>query len=441
MIEKLVSTLWGNLKGDEARKFFYLSVGAFFLVGAQWPIRVLRDSIFINTVGSAFQPNVKMLSLVICLPITLIYTALVTWVSREKTLYVISGMLSLVGSFFAVLIFMWSRGSIVDATMLGWGFYIFSEAFDVMTVAPYWAFINDITYPGEAKRGYGLVVFASQLGGFFFTGAGNAFTRTCGSYLGKMSVVALIASLLLPFFAFFVWKTMHTVRRQNLVGYMTLEEAEEGVRTYERTGFMSGIRLLFSKPYVGGIFAITASREIIATLTSYRLYRAVEIGYTDAAVRHLFFFNYSLVTQFIAVLFALFGTSFIQRKFGIRFSLMAYPIFLAFCAFVATIMCNSVLIVAAVVAASKALHYTLNKPAREVLYIPTSTDVKYKSKAWIEAFGIRSAKMVGSALNKTVTSVPALGGIIFGVAGTWVFIAGAVGYVYHSIVKDRERIG
>ncbi|MCK4499383.1 hypothetical protein KAU11_02735, partial [Candidatus Babeliales bacterium] len=404
---------------------------------------VLRDSIFINTVGSVFQPNAKILALLFCFPLTLFYTALVHWLPREKTLYFIAAGLGTLGLGFTGLLYLWHSGVITDPTLLGWSFYMFAETFDALTMAPFWAFINDITYPGEAKRGYGFIVFAAQMGGLFFTGMSNVVSRySGGDYTRFLPLIMGTVSILLPIFAFAIWKTMHAVRRQNLVGYVTLEEAESGKQSVEpvQSSFLAGIKLLLSRPYVAGIFALTASREVIQTLMSYRLYCAIEAGYVEAASRHLFLFNYALVMQVIAVAFALFGTSYLQRKFGIRFSLIAYPIFLAVCA-AATSFSSTLLIVAAAVAAAKALHYTLNKPAREVLYIPTSVDVKYKSKAWIEVFGIRLSKVTGATLNKTIGQLPyVVGGIVLGVATVWVFVAGSVGNVYNSIIKERERI-
>lgn len=43
----------------------------------------------------------------------------------------------------------------------------------------------------------------------------------------------------------------------------------------------------------------------------------------------------------------------------------------------------------------KALSYSLNNPCKEMLYNPTSTDVKFKAKSWIDIFGQRGTYCVG----------------------------------------------
>ena len=43
--------------------------------------------------------------------------------------------------------------------------------------------------------------------------------------------------------------------------------------------------------------------------------------------------------------------------------------------------------------------YALNGPSRELLYVRTSGDIKFKAKSWIDMFGTRGAKAVGSVVN------------------------------------------
>jgi hypothetical protein len=47
----------------------------------------------------------------------------------------------------------------------------------------------------------------------------------------------------------------------------------------------------------------------------------------------------------------------------------------------------------------KALSYSLNNPCKEMLYNPTSTDVKFKAKSWIDIFGQRGACLLSLSLS------------------------------------------
>ena len=46
----------------------------------------------------------------------------------------------------------------------------------------------------------------------------------------------------------------------------------------------------------------------------------------------------------------------------------------------------------------KACSYALNNPTKEILYQPTSAAVKYKAKSWIDIFGARGSKALGSVV-------------------------------------------
>ena len=46
----------------------------------------------------------------------------------------------------------------------------------------------------------------------------------------------------------------------------------------------------------------------------------------------------------------------------------------------------------------KATSYSLNNPIKEILYQPTTDAIKTKCKSWIDTFGQRGCKTVGSLL-------------------------------------------
>lgn len=49
-------------------------------------------------------------------------------------------------------------------------------------------------------------------------------------------------------------------------------------------------------------------------------------------------------------------------------------------------------------AALKAMTYSINDPAKEILYMPTTTIIKVKAKFWIDVVGARCAKAIGSSV-------------------------------------------
>jgi AAA family ATP:ADP antiporter len=52
----------------------------------------------------------------------------------------------------------------------------------------------------------------------------------------------------------------------------------------------------------------------------------------------------------------------------------------------------------------KANSYALNNPTKEMLYQPTSSNVKYKAKSWIDIFGARGSKALGSVVTNAFST-------------------------------------
>ena len=53
----------------------------------------------------------------------------------------------------------------------------------------------------------------------------------------------------------------------------------------------------------------------------------------------------------------------------------------------------------------KAMMYSIHDPTTEILYLPTSSAIKFKAKFWIDVVGARVAKAMGSSINTMAGSV------------------------------------
>ncbi len=91
----------------------------------------------------------------------------------------------------------------------------------------------------------------------------------------------------------------------------------------------------------------------------------------------------------------------------------------------------------------KGLGYAFNLPIKEMLYIPTSKDIRYKAKSWIDSFGKRMSKATGSSINALFipTELVFYSSIIgLGIVSLWIMIALHVGRVYEKITRNGTII-
>ena len=97
---------------------------------------------------------------------------------------------------------------------------------------------------------------------------------------------------------------------------------------------------------------------------------------------------------------------------------------------------------------SKAVNYALNQPTLKQLYIPTSKDTKYKSQAWIEAFGSRATKAGGSAFAALRTlpgwTVPFFltvsSSLSLALVVVWAFVAVYVAAKYNKAIEEDSIV-
>lgn len=306
-------------------------------------------------------------------------------------------------------------------------------------VSLYWAFINDITTPESAKKGYGILIFGSQAGAVIFILIGNYLSRDASLYASRVPVIATISIVMFSMVALVAYLLSRFVKKEELEGY---QEKIWVKKKKESVGFLDGLKVLFKFPYVGGIFGLVFFHEVISALMYFQMLRAVEIAYLPSrGLVNKFLFDFTLIMQSISCLFALLGTSFFQRRFGIRACLIMYPLLLgvgiSFYLFNPTL-----LFITGVMIIAKGINYVLYQPAKEILYIPTTKAIKYKAKAWIDMFGLRSAKMGGSVMNKSIGLASRFSaGFSLILVVFWIMLSRSVGSYNRRVVEKGKRIG
>ena len=79
--------------------------------------------------------------------------------------------------------------------------------------------------------------------------------------------------------------------------------------------------------------------------------------------------------------------------------------------------------------ADRGLSYSINRASKEILYIPIDPVLIYQAKGWIDMFGYRLFKVIGSVLILALTQWFALGVSVadlsllnLGVCGAWLLI-------------------
>ena len=141
-----------------------------------------------------------------------------------------------------------------------------------------------------------------------------------------------------------------------------------------------------------------------------------------------------------------------MRRFGLLFCLVVYPLGIGLIVsalfvtnFIGINTSQLMWFIFLSMIIIKGLNYALNNPTKEVMYIPTSTNIKFKAKSWIDGFGNRSTKAVGAVvtdnLGYSLTKLFNYRTVIsLGVVGVWVVVASLLGKKFNKLQKENKIV-
>ncbi len=451
MFKRIATALWGNFESaDEVKKFGFLAAIFGLIIGTYWTMRPLKDGIFNAIIGMDYQPWAKILSVVVVFPLVLIYSKLIDSFPRHKVFYgliFIYASLALVFTYFLLSPeFGIANTAKSPARMLGWFWYVYIESFGSLIVALFWAFTTDTTMPDSAKRGFPIIALLGQFGNM----VGPFFLNAKRLGLTNSAPIVGICAGLMVCMALLFWLMLKVVPPSQFASYGDNEvKKDKG-----EAGFFDGLKLLLTQRYLLGIFMIITVYEIIVTILDYHFKSTAAGIYLEEAAYSSFLSHYAFMTGLVSMLCVIFGINNIQRKLGMKVSLILLPVMI--CGAVAMIKINPTGLFVAfwIMVFAKAVNYALNQPTLKQLYIPTTRESKYKSQAWIEMFGSRGSKAAGSGVNALRGVFKSKYGAVMGINAfltisslisgglivVWLFAALYVANTYTKAVKEDKVI-
>lgn len=465
MVSNVIRFFYPDLQKDEIRRFSLLAAIFSFIIGTYWLLRLLKNTIFLKVAfpeelgwahgqGLLFQPTAKFWSPFVVLIMVLVYSKLVDLVKKHQLFYVICSFYALLFAACAAMLFVKDfygaqyLGSFVLAAV-GWVSYFAIESFGSLVVALFWSFTNSITDSESAKRGFPFVVAMAQISAILGSGL-LFFSSSIGALWPILLLAAFLVSAVIPLVHYFIKTTPADQMVGNKAAAAT-EKKQEGFLE----GFFSGLILLVSRPYLLGVLIVSTFYEAVAQIVEYQmqvfahkspLYGSNEIAFAQ------FQSTYGVGINTMSFLIALLGTSYLIKRFGVRIGLLIYPVAFGCTlgALYAFFLCGqspTALLWAtfAAMIVIKGIGYAVNNPTKEMMYIPTSKDAKFKSKGWIDTFGSRFAKAGGAQVTNTfkhsMSELMVFGTMFgFGLIGIWIVAAFFVGFKNKQLVDKGQII-
>lgn len=471
----ILGAMWERIRGIggaliqkdrvESKKVWILSAAFFVVIGGYTLVKELKDLVFMNTVGYDYLPAAKMWSIIALIPMVFFYSRLVDVLKRHQLIYLFSLLYGVGGLVFAYYLGHPTIGLPNTDTskyrIFGWVFFFFLEGYQPFLVSLLWAFVNTVTRPGDVKNSYVVITAGSKLGGAATAGAVWLFLVSQRGHLAtfsevsSMQILMAFSGIILLICPLLIAYLMHTIPVSHLHGYemaYKLEKVHEkkvkkqgGLFSVIKSMF-SGLYLLVRYPYAFGIFGMIFFWEVVNVCFNY-----VRLGVGQESSNSLLDFGAFLYGQIffmhlIGLAIVLIGTSTMVSLLGERKSLILVPLATG-CVIWFYLFSGGMISVGVAYIIIRAINYAFASPLRESLYIPTTKDMKFKTKSWIDGFGAKLAKCSGSSYNlmlKHVSSSALLGvhiSFFTGIIVLWTVVANLLGRRFEKAVEKNEVIG
>lgn len=439
--EGIFVSLYGEISPHERSRVVWLAGTLLFIIGGYWLLRSLKDPIVAATQGVSYIPTCKMVSLVVVFALVFVYNKLVDMMPKHHLFYVFGIFYTIL---FTVLAMALAHPTIgLDNTevrpdrWIGLISYCAIESFGSIGVTMFWAFVNSSVDLEGAKSSFGLIIAGAQVGAI----AGPTIATHAkeisipGCYFVGALCMAMICVMMRAYVARF-----GTVKKDK--------------KDKKSAGLFEGAKLIGNYPYVFGIFLISCLFMVEVTILDFMMKVLAQKEFSEefpgdkkaaSAAFVAYMGRFGQVTNSISLIFSLLGTSFVIRRLGLRLTLIAFP---AMClgAVVMVWSSGTLSTVFFCMIMLKGFSYALNNPTKELLYQPTSLAIKFKAKSWIDIFGARSAKAIGSvvtnALRNNIDSLLNVGSLFaMGLSAAMILNAGYMGKKFDEYQTTGHIVG
>jgi AAA family ATP:ADP antiporter len=426
-----------EVRPGEAPLALVLALNVLLLLTAYYVIKPVREALVLALDSGAEYKS--WMSAVIAVALVGLVPAYARLVDRLPRLRLVVGVTLFFAShlalFFAASQFETLRKS------LGLVFYVWVGVFNMMVVAQLWAFAADLYDAETGKRLLPLVALGASLG----AALGSKIAAWLVEPLGVPALLLVAAALLVVCAGLFVVAD-RLARARTQRTRPTAEHPSGVAHSHARQGaFALVVRhryllavalftLAFSwvnsnGEYLFGRLVKAAATEAVANGSLAQSQMGVAIGKTYAD----FFFAVNV----LGVVLQAFVVSRVVRFGGLGLALGVLPVLSLFSA-----MAVLVVPVLGVVRAAKTLEnatdYSLNNTARQLVWLPTTAEMKFKAKQAIDTFFVRAGDVSSALLVAAGTSLLDWSVRGFALANAVLAVFGLVFAV--AVVREGRRL-
>lgn len=381
-IDRLLG-IFGDVHAGEGGTVFLMLLNIFLLLVGYYVLKTVREPLILMSGGAqlkSYAAAAQALTLIVYVPV---YGWVASKLPRQRFLMAVI-------FFFIGCIQFFFIGSRIGIPHLGFIFFVWVGIFSLTTIAQFWSYANEIYTKVDGDRLFPLIAVGSAAGAPL--GAALA-ERLFGFHINPFVMMEIAAAILL----------LHL----GLYQVIGKRVAGKAARPTEPMNKGNGFALVLKSPYLRYIALFLVILNIVNTVGEYILGQAVVTmgnaqlaanpAFDKAAFIGSFYGSYFFWTNIATILIQAFLVSRIVKKFGMPGVLLALPL-VALGAYGLASVGAGLSILLYVKIAENSTDYSVMNTGKQMLWLPTSREEKYKAKQAIDTFFVRSGDMLAAGV-------------------------------------------
>jgi AAA family ATP:ADP antiporter len=376
--------VFGDVRAGEGATVLLMSLNVFLLLTGYYILKTAREPLILLAGGAELKSYASAAQ-----ALTLIfYVPLYGWVAQKLPR---QRFLSAVILFFVGCIQLFYLGSRAGVPHLGFVFFVWVGIFSLTTIAQFWSYANEIYARPEGDRLFPLIAIGSTAGAPL--GAAVA-ERLFGQGLSPFVMMEIAAVILVVHLSLY---RVVAARMATHAGRPVAEPIQAG----------NGFALVLKSPYLRLVALLLVLLNIVNTVGEYILGQAVvthadaqlaaDAAFDKQAYIGTFYGHYFLMTNLVAIALQAFVVSRLVKRLGLRGAVYALPL-VAICGYGAAATGAALGLLLYVKVAENGTDYSVMNTAKQMIWLPTSREEKYKAKQAIDTFFVRAGDMLAAGV-------------------------------------------
>ena len=434
--------VFGDVRPGESRNALLLALNIFLILTAYYVLKPVREALILKEGSAELKSYLSAGQVVLLAFIIPLYATLVTRVPRRR-------LINIVTAIFAVcLLVFYALGRI--GTRLDIPFFLWIGIFNLMIIAQFWGFANDVYSKDEGERLFPIVGFGASIGAVFGSRLAARLIAPFGIY-----ELMLLGCVLLVLQAAITNLVDRDVAKKRQGTRERPASIDSSPGKSSRPG-PDAFTLVISKPYLLSMGLMLMLLNWVNSMGEYILGNAIR-GAAETAVAtgragglsveqvigHAYA-QYFTLTNVCGVLLQLFVVSRLVKYLGVPICVAVLPCISLFSYNVLAFYPVIGVMVAAKVA-ENSTDYSLNNTVRNMLFLPCSREEKYSAKQVIDSFLVRVGDVfaamlvfVGTTYLKLNVSGFAMANVVLVIV--WLILAVRVGRRYQALTSNQDAI-